>query len=83
MNIEEISEKLGWLPPSVARIIEKRMKKIPSIKKMLDKENEKTMKVLEHSLKPYSDKFVKYPALPSTGLSYENILLTLKQWRFW
>lgn len=74
MNIEEISEKLGWLPPSVARIIEKRMKKIPSIKKMLDKENEKTMKVLEHSLKPYSDKFVKYPALPSTGLSHESIL---------
>ncbi|MDB5282153.1 MAG: Sphingosine-phosphate lyase, partial [Bacteroidota bacterium] len=74
MNIEEISEKLAWLPAPVTRMIEKRMKKIPSIKKMLDAENAKTMKVLEHSLKPYDGKYDKYPALPSTGLSHEKIL---------
>ena len=74
MNIEEISEKLGWLPAPVTRIIEKRMKKIPAVKAMLDKENDKTMKVLEHSLKPYSNKFTKYPSLPTAGLSHEHIL---------
>lgn len=74
MNIEEISEKLSWLPPSVARFIEKRMKKIPSVKKMIDGENDKTMKVLETSLKPYAGKFDKYASLPSSGLSHEKIL---------
>ncbi|MES2620667.1 MAG: aminotransferase class V-fold PLP-dependent enzyme [Bacteroidota bacterium] len=74
MNIEEISEKLGWLPPSVARFIEKRMKKIPAVKKMIDGENDKTMKTLEASLKPYSGKFEKYASLPASGLSHEKIL---------
>ena len=74
MNIEEISEKLGWLPAPVTRFIEKRMKKIPSVKKMLDAENAKTMKVLEHSLKPYDGKYDKYASLPATGLSHEKIL---------
>ena len=78
MNIEEISEKLAWLPAPVTRMIEKRMKRIPAIKKMLDKENEKTMKVLEHSLKPYADKFDKYAALPSSGLSHEKILADIQ-----
>ena len=40
MNIEEISEKLAWLPGPATRFIEKRMKKIPAIKKLLDEENE-------------------------------------------
>ncbi|MFN8323654.1 MAG: aminotransferase class V-fold PLP-dependent enzyme [Chitinophagales bacterium] len=74
MNIEEISEKLSWMPHSLTRFIEKRAKKIPSVKKMIDSENDKTMKVLEHSLKPYNGKFDKYPQLPSTGLSHETIM---------
>ena len=78
MNIEEISEKLAWLPPAVTRFIEKRMKKIPSVKKMIDVENEKTMKVLEHSLKPYDGKYDKYAALPSAGLSHEKILADIQ-----
>jgi sphinganine-1-phosphate aldolase len=79
MNIEEISEKLSWLPSPATRFIEKRMKKIPSVKKMLDVENEKTMKVLEVSLKPYDGKFEKHPALPSTGISHERILHDIQQ----
>ncbi len=74
MNIEELSEKLAWLPGPVTLFVEKRMKKVPAIKKMLDKENDKTMKVLEHSLKPYAARFDKYGALPATGLSHEKIL---------
>src|SRR5436190_11802152 len=78
MNIEEISEKLSWLPAPATRFIEKRMKKIPSVKKMLDTENEKTMKVLEASLKPYDGKFDKHPSLPSSGLSREKILADIQ-----
>ncbi len=74
MNIEELSEKLSWLPPSVARFIEKRAKKIPQVKKMIDAENAKAMSVLEHSLRPYDGKFEKHSMLPSAGVSREKIL---------
>ena len=79
MNIEEITGKLSWLPASLARFIEKRMKKIPSVKRMIDAENEKVMRVLEHSLKPYSNKFDKYPALPANGLDRDKILADIQQ----
>ena len=78
MNIEEISAKLAWMPAPLTRFIEKRMKKIPSIKKMLDEENAKTMKVLEHSLKPYDGKYEKHPALPKAGIDKEKILEEIK-----
>jgi len=79
MNIEAISAKLGWLPKSTARVIEKRMKKIPKVKKMLDSENAKMMETLEHSLKPYKDKFERFPTLPKSGLSHERILGDIQQ----
>ena len=74
MNIEQLSEKLSWLPPSAARFIEKRVKKIPSVKKMIDKENDKAMDLLEHSMRPYDNKFHKHISLPSAGVSREKIL---------
>jgi glutamate/tyrosine decarboxylase-like PLP-dependent enzyme len=79
MNIETISGKLGWLPKSTARMIEKRMKKIPKVKKLLDEENAKLMVTLEHSLKPYKDKFERHAALPKSGISHEKILNDIKQ----
>jgi glutamate/tyrosine decarboxylase-like PLP-dependent enzyme len=79
MNIEEISERLGWLPSPVARFIEKRIKKVPALKKMIDAENEKTMEVLEHSLKPYDGKFDKHAALPAEGISRDKILHDIQQ----
>ncbi len=79
MNIEELSSKLSWLPPSAARFIEKRVKKIPSVKKMIDLENDKAMAVLEHSLRPYDGKFDKHASLPLAGVSREQILSEIKQ----
>lgn len=79
MNIEQISRKFNWLPASVIRFIEKQMKKIPSVKKLIDAENEKVMEALEHSLKPYSNKFEKYATLPSKGLNHDKILADIRQ----
>lgn len=79
MNIEEISAKLSWLPPPVTRFIEKRVKKMPAIKKMIDAENDKAMAVLEHSLRPYTGKLDKHAALPSSGISREQILSEMQQ----
>lgn len=79
MNVEELSEKLAWLPPSAARFIEKRVKKIPAVKKMIDAENDKAMRQLENSVRPYDGKFDKHAALPSTGISHEKILNDIQQ----
>jgi len=79
MNIEEITGKLSWLPAPVARFLEKRLKNIPSVKKLIDAENEKMMGTLEHSLKPYSNKFDRYSALPSKGLNHDKILADIQQ----
>ncbi len=79
MNIEEVTKKLAWLPKPAAKFLEKRMKKIPSVKKMIDAENEKTMKVLQHSLKPYSGKFDSYSTLPGSGVSHDKILADIEK----
>jgi sphinganine-1-phosphate aldolase len=74
----ELASKLSWLPRPVLRFLEKRMKKIPAVKKMIDKENEKMMGGLEHSLKPYKEKYVSYAKLPANGLSHDAILSDIK-----
>lgn len=79
MNIEEITEKLGWLPAPLARFIEKRIKKVPALKKMIDAENAKTMQVLEHSLKPYEGKFDKHVTLPTQGVAQDKILSDIQK----
>lgn len=79
MDIESISKKFSWLPKPVIELIEKRVKKLPAVKKMIDKENDKLMSALEHSLKPYSGKFETFPTIPGTGLSHEKILEMVQQ----
>jgi glutamate/tyrosine decarboxylase-like PLP-dependent enzyme len=73
-SIESISKNLSWLPKPVARYFEKKMKNIPSVQKMVDKENEKLSVQLEGQLKPYRGKFETYATLPAAGKSRESIL---------
>jgi sphinganine-1-phosphate aldolase len=59
--------------------MEKRMKKIPAMQKMLETENAKIMTSLEHSLKPYHDKFERISTMPSKGISRETILSDMQK----
>lgn len=79
MDIETISKKFNRLPKPIARFMEKTMKKIPAVKKMIDAENDKMMDTLAHSLKPYSEKFKVHPSLPQKGIEREKILTEIKQ----
>lgn len=74
MNLEQLSKKLSWLPPSLAHFIEKQAKKIPSVKQMIETENAKAMSTLEHSLRPYEGKLQKHTKLPQSGVSREQLL---------
>jgi glutamate/tyrosine decarboxylase-like PLP-dependent enzyme len=78
-SIESISKNLGWLPKPVARYFEKKMKTIPAVQKMVEKENDKLQATLEHSLKPYRGKFDSYSKLPVTGMDREKILADIQK----
>ena len=79
MNIESLSKNLSWLPKPIVRYFEKRMKNIPAVQKMVEKENDKLQATLEHSLKPYRGKFDSYAQLPSSGLERDKILADIQK----
>ncbi|WKZ34189.1 MAG: aminotransferase class V-fold PLP-dependent enzyme [Anaerolineales bacterium] len=75
MNLEDFLMKhIGKLPAPMVAWIEKRLKKIPSISRKIEKEYDEMMGGLEASLKPYKDKFQTFAKLPETGRSREEIL---------
>lgn len=73
-----LAEKLSWLPGFISRFLEKKMKQVPAIKKVIDAENKKVIETLEHSLKPYKGKFDTYAQLPSSKIDKAKILSDIK-----
>lgn len=75
MNMEDfLMNNIGRLPAPMAAWIERRMKKIPSIREKIDREYDGLMAGLEPSLKPYRDKYPAFASLPETGRSRAEIL---------
>lgn len=72
--VNTISNKLGWMNPKVASVIEKGLKTIPFFKKQVDKEFEGIVADLEKSLKPYEGVFKTYGDLPVQGRNKSEIL---------
>ncbi|KAA0281888.1 MAG: aminotransferase class V-fold PLP-dependent enzyme [Chloroflexi bacterium] len=82
MNLEEFLMKIiGKLPPPMVAWAEKRLKKIPSIRRKIEKEYDELMGGLETSLKPYKDKFPAIARLPETGRSRAEILQEMESLR--
>ncbi len=82
MNLEELLMKnIGKLPPPMVAWAEKRLKKIPSIRRKIEKEYDELMGGLETSLKPYKDKFPAFAKLPETGRSRAEILQEMESLR--
>ena len=46
-SIESISKNLSWLPKPITRFLEKRMKNIPAVQKMVGKENDNLSEIKE------------------------------------
>ena len=82
MNLEDfLFNNIGRLPPSMVAWIEKRLKRIPSIKKKIDKEYDGMMAGLESSVKPYRDSFPAFTRLPETGRARADILKDMESLR--
>jgi glutamate/tyrosine decarboxylase-like PLP-dependent enzyme len=82
MNLEIfLMNNIGRLPQSMAAWVEKRLKRIPSIRRKIEKEYDELMGGLEPSLKPYKGRFPSFARLPETGRSREEILREMQALR--
>ncbi len=75
MNWEEfLLKNLGRLHPRLVTWIEKRLRKIPFVSRMFEKEYDEIMTDLESSVKPYKNGFASFTKIPATGRGREEIL---------
>ncbi len=65
---------LGRVHPRVAPGVERVMRAIPGLDGQLEKEYERMLAPLEHSLKPYTEDHPAFTQLPETGLERKQIL---------
>lgn len=78
MDINKISKRLGWLSPAMARTLEKTLRRIPSVRRKMEKEYAAVLTDLEKHLKPYKNKVPSFPTLPEEGLPREEVLTLLR-----
>jgi len=69
-----IDTLLHLIPWKLGGFLERRLKKIPFVKKRIDTEINKVVKDIETSLKPYKDSFQSFTTLPEQGLKTDDIL---------
>jgi glutamate/tyrosine decarboxylase-like PLP-dependent enzyme len=75
MNWEEfLFKNLGRMNPRLVAWVEKRLRKIPSISRKIEKEYDDMMAGLEGAVKPYKGKFATFTQLPETGRDRTEIL---------
>ncbi len=74
MDMDYIVNKLGMLPPSVVRVIEKYINKIPSVRKEIDRQTDEIMKGIAEGLRPYREDFSTFTEIPAEGKSREEVL---------
>jgi len=78
MDIENIQKQLKWLPPRWLAWIEKYLRRIPSVKSMIEKEYDGIMTQLEGTVKPYRQDFPSFARLPETGFDRGELIRQLE-----
>lgn len=82
MNWEDfLFKNLGRMNPRIVAWIEKRLRKIPSISRKIEKEYDDMMVDLEGSIKPYKNTFTTFTQLPETGRDRADILHDMESMR--
>jgi sphinganine-1-phosphate aldolase len=61
--------------------IEKYMKAVPGVKKMMEKEYEGLLSKMEESLKPYKAKYFSYERIPDIGVDKDSIIKEIENFR--
>jgi len=74
-------KNLGKMNPRLVAWVEKRLRKIPSVSRKIEKGYDGMMTELESSVKPYKNKFASYTQIPETGRDRADILRELEAMR--
>jgi sphinganine-1-phosphate aldolase len=76
-----VMRKLGWVNPRVLAWLEKRLKRIPAVRRRIERESAAMMKDMETSLKPYREEFAAYTQIPEASCSHATILAEMEALR--
>ena len=77
-NMDQMIEKVKWMPNGLIHFMEKWIRKLPSVKKEINKQTESMASDLESMVKPYSGEFQSHAKLPESGIYRRVILDELK-----
>jgi len=80
--MDVLNTKLKWMPPELAAVFEKQLKRFPAVRKLIDEEYSSMLEDLEAELKPYKADFQSYPQLPKQGLAHEEEIARLPEFYF-
>ncbi len=78
MDIINLSQKLKWIPAPVIRLLERRLKRIPAVRRRIEREYDSLLAELESDLKPYAAKFPAVTRLPADGIPRDDILAQME-----
>ncbi len=68
------TKRLGWLPPGLLAWLEKRIKRLPAVRRRIDQEISAVIEELEEALKPYRSQVPNYQHIPEQGLDHSQVL---------
>ncbi len=78
MDIVSLSQKLKWIPAPVMRLLERRLKRIPAVRRRIEREYDSLLAELESDLKPYAAEFPAHDRLPADGIPRGEILAQME-----
>ncbi len=82
MDIKESYVKIArYIPQPVIERVSRAVKGLPLVKRMIEKEYQSLKNDLRKMLKPYEGKYPQYNSLPETGVSREEIINLMEEFR--
>jgi len=77
-KMDKIMDKLNFIPTPFLKIIEKLLRKLPTIEREIKQQTQSVISRLEKELKPYLSKFETYSEIPDVGINQNKILKTIE-----
>ena len=78
MNTEKLLNFTAKLPRSLHRPLERGMRKVPAVRKMMEKEYETMLGEIESSLHPYDDLLPRFGSMPGQGVAHTEIMAMMQ-----
>jgi len=70
--------RLGWVDPRIMAALERGLRRLPAVRKMIEQEYEAILPELERSLKPYRTEYPACRAIPAVGRDRAEILCEMR-----